>query len=80
MAGGGSDGAELSGRLGGGRGLDRGEAARAAAAEAEPPKKKTSSRDVKETPVWLLVWFLSLKFLRRRDPIGQIWLTWIGSP
>ena len=57
MAGGGSDGSELSGRLEGGRGfdgsgLDRGEAA-AAAAEAEPPKKKTS-RDVKEIPVWLL--------------------------
>ena len=58
MAGGGSDGSELSGRLGGRRGLDRGEAARApaAAAEAEPPKKKTS-RDVKETPVRLLAWF-----------------------
>ena len=61
MAGGGSDGAELSGRLEGGRGLDRGEAARAAA-EAEPPKKKTSSRDVKKTPVWLLAWFPEKSF------------------
>ena len=56
MAGGGSDGSELSGRLEEGRGLDvvggldRGEAT---AAAAEPPKKKTS-RDVKEIPVWLL--------------------------
>ena len=68
MAGRGSDGAELSGRLEGGRGLDRGEAA-AAAAEAEPPKKKTS-RDVKETPVWLLAWFPLKKVSEGRDPIG----------
>ena len=73
MAGGGSDGAELSGRLEGGRGpdgsgLDRREAA-AAAAEAEPPKKKTS-RDVKETLVWLLAWFPLKKVSEGRDPIG----------
>ena len=74
MAGGGSDGAELSGCLQGGRrGLDRGEAARAAA-EAEPPKKKTS-RDAKETPVWLLVWFHLTKVFKRRDPVGHNWLT-----
>ena len=69
MAGGGSDGAELSGRLQGGRrGLDRGEAARAAAAEAETPKKKTSSRDIKETPVWLLVLFPLTKVSGKKGP------------